>query len=93
MIKTFQCKQTDKIWQGQASRSFPPDIQNRALNKLRQLDAAISLNDLRLPPSNHLEALKGERNGQWSIRINGQWRICFEWDDGAACAVEIVDYH
>jgi len=93
MIRSFRCDQTARIWSGLAARKFPADIQQRALNKLRLLDAAASINDLRNPPGNRLEALKGERRGQYSIRINGQWRICFRWNDGDAQDVEIVDYH
>jgi toxin HigB-1 len=91
MIRSFACKETEGIWQGRASRQLP--IQDRALRKLRQLDAALTLDDLKNPPSNHLEALKGNRDGQLSIRINNQWRICFRWHAGEAYAVEIVDYH
>ncbi len=93
MIRFFGCKETEKIWEGQSSRRLPHDIQNRALRKLRQLDAALILDDLKNPPSNHLEALKGARKGQMSIRINDQWRICFYWSDGEATEVEIIDYH
>lgn len=93
MIKTFSDKATVAIFQERFVRSLPPDIQARALDKLRQLDAARTLDDLRAPPSNRLEALKGSRAGQFSIRINQQWRICFHWDDGNAFDVEIVDYH
>ena len=93
MIRTFAAKETERIWQGQRSRKFPAAIQERALRKLRQLDASLTLEDLRRPPGNRLEALKGDRDGQWSIRVNEQWRICFVWSDGKADAVEIVDYH
>ncbi len=93
MIRSFVCKETAKIWEGRASRRFPQDIQNRALRKLRQLDASLTLDDLKNPPSNHLEALKGNRKGRMSIRINDQWRICFHWQDGEATEVEVVDYH
>lgn len=93
MIRSFHCKETERLWQGQRSRKFPGDMQDRALRKLRQLDASATLDDLRNPPGNRLEALKGDRKGQWSIRINGQWRICFRWGDGDANDVEIVDYH
>lgn len=93
MIRLFQCKETERIWQGQRSRKFPGDMQDRALRKLRQLDASSTLDDLRNPPGNRLEALKGDRKGQWSIRINDQWRVCFRWSDGDASDVEIVDYH
>lgn len=93
MIHSFLCKETEKIWGGQSSRRLPGSIQDRALNKLRQLDAALTLDDLRNPPSNRLEVLKGNRKGQWSIRINDQWRICFLFENGEAQNVEIVDYH
>ncbi len=93
MIVSFACKETARIWEGEASRKFPHDIQDRALVKLRQLDAATSTDDLANPPSNRLKALKGERKGQMSIRINDQWRICFVWKNGEARQVEIVDYH
>jgi proteic killer suppression protein len=93
MIRSFKCKETEKIWAGQVSRRLPQDMQNRALRKLRQLDAAVDANDLKNPPANHLESLMGNRRGQMSIRINAQWRICFEWHEGEATNVEIVDYH
>jgi len=93
MIRGFEDKETERIWHGQYSRKFPGDIQDRALRKLRQLDASLTLDDLRNPPGNRLEALKGDRKGQWSIRINDQWRICFRWNDGEARDVEIADYH
>ena len=93
MIRSFKGKETERIWQGQSSRRFPSGIQNRALRKLRQLDAAVTLEDLRNPPGNRLEALKGDRAGQMSIRINDQWRICFRWSKGDADDVEIADYH
>ena len=93
MITSFACKETARIWDGEESRKFPRDIQDRALVKLRQLHAAQNLGDLVVPPSNRLKALKGERKGQMSIRINDQWRICFVWKDGEARDVEIVDYH
>ena len=93
MIRSFKCKETERIWQGQSTRRFPVDIQNRALRKLRQLDAAATVEDLRNPPGNRLEILKGDRAGQMSIRINDQWRICFRWSKRDAEDVEIVDYH
>jgi proteic killer suppression protein len=93
MIRSFKCRETEKVWQGEASRKLPDDIQERALRKLRQLDASVTMDDLRIPPSNRLKALKGDRKGQWSIRVNDQWRICFRWSDGDATNVEIVDYH
>lgn len=93
MIRSFACKETEKIWDGVRSRAFPSDMQDRVLRKLRMIDAAQTINDLRVPPSNHLEALKGNRKGQMSIRVNDQWRICFIWQDNEAHDVEIVDYH
>jgi toxin HigB-1 len=93
MIRSFRCKETERIWQGQSSRKFPGDMQDRALRKLRQLDAALTSDDLRNPPGNRLEALKGDRKGQWSTRTNDQWRVCFRWREGDANDVEIVDSH
>ena len=93
MIVDFACEETEKIWGGRSSRRFPPDIQDRALRKLRQLNAAGTLEDLKLPPSNHLELLQGSRKGQMSIRINKQWRLVFEWEAGDAFEVQIIDYH
>ncbi|MBI5428389.1 MAG: type II toxin-antitoxin system RelE/ParE family toxin [Nitrospinae bacterium] len=93
MVRSFKCGETEKVWEGRVSRKLPRDIQDRALRKLRQLDAAATLEDLKNPPSNHLEALKGARMGRMSIRINDQWRICFRWKDGEATEVEIADYH
>jgi len=92
MIRGFRCKETEKVFQRQRSRKFG-SIQRVALRKLLVLDAAGSLNDLRVPPSNRLEKLVGRREGQYSIRINDQWRICFRWKGGDAQQVEIVDYH
>lgn len=93
MIRSFRCKETARIWAGEASRKFPTDIRDRAFRKLRQLDAARTVDDLRNPPGNRLEVLRGERKGQMSLRINDQWRICFAWNEGDALDVEIVDYH
>ena len=93
MIRSFRCKETERIWHGNSSRKFPGDIQDRALRKLRQLDAAATVDDLRNPPGNRLEVLKGDRAGQMSLRINDQWRICFRWSNGDATDVEIADYH
>jgi len=93
VIKTFKDEQALKIYQRQVSRTLPPDIQQVALRKLRMINNATSLNDLRVPPANRLEKLSGARVGQWSIRVNDQWRICFEWREGDAFNVEIVDYH
>jgi proteic killer suppression protein len=93
MIKSFRCGETEKIFHRKCSRKFPHNIQQRAFMKLNAIDAAISIDDLKLPPSNRLKPLKGKRQGQWSIRINDQWRICFIWYDDNAEKVEIVDYH
>jgi proteic killer suppression protein len=93
MIQSFKCKETEKIFNRTCSKKFPNDIQHVALRKLRMLNRATILNDLKVPPSNRLELLKGTRKGQYSIRINEQWRICFKWHSGDALDVEIVDYH
>lgn len=93
MIQSFSDAETERIWSGQRSRKLPPDIQAVALRKLRLMNSARQLNDLRVPPGNRLEALKGNRLGQHSIRINDQWRICFTWNDGGPSDVGIVDYH
>lgn len=93
MIKGFRDRAAERIWSGEGDRRLPPDIQKVARRKLRMLNNARSLDDLRIPPANRLEALRGDRAGQYSIRINRQWRICFVWGNGGADAVEIVDYH
>ncbi len=93
MIKTFKDAETEKIYQRERSRKLPSDIQQVALRKLRMINNAINLNDLRVPPANRLEKLSGNRAGQHSIRINDQWRICFEWRGSDALNVEITDYH
>jgi len=93
MIQNFKCKATKKIFDGSVSRKFPQDIQQRARRKLRMLNNARDLNDLRLPPSNHLEKLVGDRIGQHSIKVNDQWRLCFIWQDSVITDVEMVDYH
>ena len=93
MIRSFRDADTEKVFKRQLVRKFPHDIQQRAFLKLNAIDAAVSLEDLRLPPSNRLEALKGDRKGQHSIRVNAQWRICFVWHNGHTEQVEIVDYH
>ncbi|ETW93754.1 MAG: plasmid maintenance system killer protein [Candidatus Entotheonella factor] len=93
MINSFQDRETERIFRRQFSRKLPQDIQRTARRKLEVLDAAGSLEDLRIPPANHLEKLSGDREGQYSIRINDQWRICFNWSEGNAYDVEIVDYH
>ena len=93
MIRSFKSKETEKIFNRQRSQKLPSDIQHIALRKLRMLHRAVTLQDLRVPPANHLEKLEGDRLGQHSIRINDQWRICFEWHDSDAHNVEIIDYH
>ncbi len=93
MIVTFADKEAERIWNGLRSRKLPPDIQHRALAKLRLLNRAKTLDDLRNPPSNRLHALGEDRAEQPSISTNMQWRICFAWKDGDAHGVEIVDYH
>lgn len=93
MIKSFRSKEAEKIWKGVVSTVLPVDIQKVARRKLRMMNASRTLNDLKVPPSSHLEVLKGNRKGQHSIRINDQWRICFRWTEGDCQDVEIVDYH
>jgi proteic killer suppression protein len=93
MIRSFADRETERFFATGRSRRLPRDIQKRAAMRLLQLHAATRIQDLRLPPSNRLEALKGRRSGQHSIRINDQWRICFRFVDGDAFDVEIVDYH
>ena len=93
MIKGFASKETEKLFNREFSRKLPQSIQRVARRKLEVLDAAETLQDLRVPPSNRLEKLSGDREGQYSIRINDQWRICFRWQSGNAYDVEIVDYH
>jgi toxin HigB-1 len=93
MIRSFADRETELIWSGKRSRKLPSDIQTVALRKLRVLNQSRVLDDLRVPPGNRLEALKGNRAGQHSIPINDQWRICFVWKDGGASDVEIADCH
>lgn len=93
MIKTFKCKETNKIYNKLISKKLPFEIQRRAFTKLHMIDVASNINDLRVPPANFLEQLQGDRQGQYSIRINQQYRICFSWIDNNAFDVEIVDYH
>ena len=93
MIKSFKGKETEKIYRQEVSRKIPRDIQQVAIRKLRMLNNAKNINDLRVPPANRLEKLSGNRAGQYSIRINDQWRICFTWKSGEAFEVEITDYH
>ena len=93
MIKTFRCKETEKLFQGRFSTRLPQAIQKTAALKLNMLHAATVLDTLRIPPANQLEALHGDRKGQHSIRINQQWRVCFTWQGEYAYDVEITDYH
>ena len=93
MIKSFKCKETEKIFKRMHSKRFPVQIQRIALRKLRMLNRATIVNDLKVPPGNRLEKLRGDRVGQMSIRINDCWRICFIWENGDSYNVEIVDYH
>jgi proteic killer suppression protein len=93
VIKSFQDIDTEKVWLGEWSKRLPAQIQPVARRKLRMLNNARDLTDLRVPPANRLERLKGKRRGQYSIRINDQWRVCFVWSRGDAYEVEIVDYH
>ena len=93
MIKSFKDGETEKIFQRQISLKLPRDIQQTALRKLRMLNNSHQLNDLRVPPANRLEKLTVDRAGQYSIRVNDQWRICFEWQGGDCYEVEITDYH
>lgn len=93
MIKTFKCKETEGIYEGRLSRRLPQDVQRAAARKLEMLSAATQLVSLTVPPGNKLEKLSGHRAGQYSMRINEQWRLCFVWKNGDSYDVEIVDYH
>jgi proteic killer suppression protein len=93
VIRSFRTRDTERLFHREPVGRWGPDVQHAALRKLRMLDAATSLEDLRVPPANRLEKLKGRRPEQWSIRVNDQWRICFRWQDGDAHEVELVDYH
>jgi len=93
VIRSFGDRGAEKVFGRERSRHLPPDVQRRAHRKLLLLDAAESLDDLRVPPGNRLERLSGDRAGQYSIRVNDQWRICFRWERGDAYDVEIADYH
>ena len=92
-IKTWACDQTQEIFEGESARLVPRNVLKRANTKLLMLHAAADLRDLRVPPGNRLEKLRGNREGQFSIRINDQYRVCFQWREGDAYKVEIVDYH
>jgi len=93
MIASFRDKETEELWRSGKSRRLPADLERRAFKKLAILNAAVTLDNLKIPPGNHLEALRGNRMGQHSIRINDQYRVCFRWQDGNAFEVEIADYH
>ena len=93
MIRSFADRDSERLWRGVASRKWSADVARRALAKLRLIDSADNLEDLRNPPGNRLEMLRGDRKGRYSVRINDQWRICFRWSEGGAYDVEIVDYH
>jgi len=93
MIKSFADSDTKQVFDREYSKNLPDDLQDRAYQKLVMIDSAVDINDLRTPPGNRLEKLSGSRESQYSIRINDQWRICFQWKDGDAYYVEIVDYH
>ncbi len=93
MIKSFSSTETEKIWKGEFSKKIPTEIQRQIRKKLRMINNAEVLEDLRVPPGNKLESLKGDRKGQYSIRVNDQWRICFNWISENATNVEVVDYH
>jgi proteic killer suppression protein len=93
VIKTFKCAETYKIWKGEVSKKIAQNIQNTVRRKLRMMNNAYNINDLRIPPANHLEKLKGNRKNQYSIKVNDQFRICFEFQDGNCFNIETVDYH
>jgi proteic killer suppression protein len=93
LIRSFRDRQTERLFQRERNGAVPSELQRGALRKLLLLDAAGALEDLRVPPGNRLEALRGDRRGQWSIRVNDRWRVCFGWRDGDAYDVELVDYH
>lgn len=93
MIQSFADKETESVWNGKISRRYPREIQRTAKRKLVLIHSVLGLEELKIPPRNRLEKLSGTRDGQWSIRINDQWRICFRWSGHDACDVEITDYH
>jgi proteic killer suppression protein len=93
VIVSFTCRKTERLWRRRRDHGLPPQIERVALRKLTQLDRSRGLRDLSLPPGNRLEALKGDRAGQYSLRVNAQWRVCFRWEGEDAHDVEIADYH
>jgi proteic killer suppression protein len=93
VISSFRDRDTERLFRREPVRKWGPDVLKAGLRKLRILDAAMTLEDLQSPPGNRLEKLRGNRSGQWSIRVNDQWRVCFRWRDGDAHDVEMVDYH
>lgn len=93
MIRSFADKETESLFRTGKSRRFPPDILRRAMLRLNQLEHAMSVDDMRFPPANRLESLRGDKDGQWSIRVNNQWRVCFRFVNGEVFEVEIIDYH
>jgi len=93
VIRSFRDRQTEKAFERDRARRLPPNVQRQAHRKLLMVDAAQALDDLRVPPGNRLERLSGDRQGQYSIRVNDQWRVCFRWERGDAYDVEIADYH
>jgi len=93
VIRSFRDRDTERLFHREPVRKWGHEVQRVGLRKLRMLDAAMSLDDLRVPPGNRLEKLHGDRAGQWSVRVNDQWRLCFKWRDGEATVVELVDYH
>ncbi|MBI6546477.1 MAG: type II toxin-antitoxin system RelE/ParE family toxin [Cyanobacteria bacterium NC_groundwater_1444_Ag_S-0.65um_54_12] len=93
MIRSFKDRESARVFNRESVRRLPPDILRVAHRKLRQIHVSVNLDDLRIPPGNRLEALTGDSEGRYSIRINDQWRICFDWHDGDAHEVEIIDYH
>jgi proteic killer suppression protein len=93
VIRSFRDRDTERLFHREPVRRWGPDVQRAGLRKLRLLDAAVRLDDLRIPPGNRLEKLTGDRAGEWSIRVNDQWRLCFRWESSDAFDVEMVDYH
>jgi toxin HigB-1 len=93
VIRSFKCKETEKIFRLEYSKKFPTQIQQIVLRKLKMIHRSEAISDLKIPPANRLEKLRGDRSSQWSIRVNDQWRICFEWHEGDAYNVVLIDYH